>query len=401
MRVLTRVAGLALLGFPALGLLPAAAWAERNQPLVDYKFDGFVQGRLLGRFFEVQAPEGPLNTLPEPSLAGGGKENMIYLHLLEFSLSTPLPWLRWSVAATASLESEKAVLAEAYIQYQQNAVTRWTVGRFRVPFGQEPQRLSSSLDTVERSLLYGFGNFGWVEPLGLEAVDERDWGAKLDFTWPTAWANFSPFLTTALVFGNGRLVVPDLPTLGMVRAGFNNRLDVDEVRSEFLIGVSLAYGQVKCEERGEWYIPIGSQGDLLTAPQDAVQTVNLGERVTDAVVGADTRLRFNDLVLSGEWLRRRLQAYVSEGYMVTALLELSTWDWDGWEAVARWEDIRAGLADGGHDPFKTYQAATLGCNWRAWPGVRVQFNYVTLYLDGIPHHFPGSDLLLVQAQYQF
>lgn len=401
MRLLTRPACWFALLLAAPALFLGTARADNHQPLVDYDFSGYIQGRLVGRFFQVEAPDGPLNSMSEPRLAGGGKQNMVSLERLEFRLSTHLPWLRWSAAASAEVLGDKAVIKDAYIQYQQNAVTRWTAGRFRVPFGQELQRSSSSLDLVERSLLYGFGNYGWVEPLGLEAVGERDWGAKLDFTWPTAWANFSPFLTTALVLGNGRLVEPNLPTLGMARAGFSNRLDFDELRNEFLLGVSLAYGQVKCEDRRELYVPIGSSGSLATAPQDAVRTVNLGERVTVATAGADARLRINELVLTGEWLRRRLQGYAAEGYMVTALLELSAWDWDGWEAVARWEEMRAGMADGAHDPFRPYQAATVGCNWRAWPDVRVQFNYITLYVNGSAHQFPGSDLLLVQVQYQF
>lgn len=400
MRLLTRALCLLLLGFSA-AVFPGAIRAADKQPLVDYDFSGFVQGRLLGRFYHIQAQDGPLNTLPLPSLAGGGKQNLVSLERLEFQLSTYLPWLRWSAAASAGVLGDRAVLKDAYLQYQQNAVTRWTAGRFRVPFGQEPQRSASSLDTVERSLLYGFGNFGWVGPLGLDAVGERDWGAKIDFNWPTAWANFAPFLTTALVFGNGRLVEPNLPTLGMVRAGFNNRLDFDELRNELLLGVSLAYGQVTCEEHRELYLPIGSRGSLPSALPETFAAVNLGERVTQATAGADVRLRVNEAVLSGEWVRRRLGSYTAEGYMVTALLELSAWDWDGWEAVARWEEIHAGMADGAHDPVLPYQAATLGCNWRAWPDIRVQFNYITLYLNGCAHQFPGSDLLLVQVQYQF
>ncbi|MEW6516842.1 MAG: hypothetical protein AB1439_08065 [candidate division FCPU426 bacterium] len=386
-----------------VALLGSAPWAraENNQPLFDFAFSGYVQARLLGRFFQIQAPDGPLNTYPEPALAGGGKQNTISLERLEFKLSTPLPWLRWSTTASASVLGTKAVIKDAYVQYQQNAVTRWTAGRFRVPFGQELQRSSAELDTVERPLLYGFGNYGWVGPLGLDAVGERDWGAKLDFVWPTAWSNFSPFLTTALVLGNGRLVETSAPTLGMVRAGLNNRLDIDELRHELVAGLSLAYGQVRCEERREQYLPVGLAGNLLTNPQDAVATEALGQRATVATVGADLRLRVNELVLTGEWLRRRLQAFVSEGYVATAVLELSAWDWDGWEAVARWEEIRTGFADGSHDPHRPYQAATLGCNWKAWPDVRVQFNYVTIYMEGIPHRFPGSDLLLVQVQYQF
>jgi len=377
------------------GCLSAVAAAT---PSLDFEFSGYVQGRATVR--SGDAAPGPLNTQPEPDRAGGEACTQALLKRLNFSLGGRLPWDGWSVQTVTAVVGSQTQFQDLYLAWRPTAYLNFKAGRFRVPFGIDPQTLSAGMDTVERPLAYGFGNFGWVAPLGMEFTGERDYGLRADYAGPDGFAGFKPFVAAALVFGNGQGIASKTPTQIMTRAGVSSRIDLAELRHELTVGLSASCGWNRFIRPPERYLPIGVAGDLESNPGAAVTAEDLGTHGVVSVLGADWILRMNEVVLKGETLLRRVGSYASQGYYVTGLWELAAYGLPV-DLVLRWEEAAQGYADGAHLPNRKYQAATAGFNWRLTPGWRLQADYIALLLDYRQSAFAGSDLFIAQLQFEF
>jgi hypothetical protein len=256
------------------------------------------------------------------------------------------------------------------------------------------------MDTVERPMIYSYGNFGWVAPLGFDFVGDRDYGVRLDWTPPPGFANFAPILETAWVCGNGHDVALRPGSQIMARLAVANRIRFEEMRNDVIAGVSYSYGANRFSRRTEAYLPIGLPGDLDQAPEQAVQAEDLGSRGEVQVLGVDVLMRMNNLVLKGEALTRRVKGFDAQGYYATAILEFGTFGIPV-DLVARWEESITGYADGIHLPNQWYQGITAGCTWRPGKNWRIQANYLMLSIDNVPHGFPGADVGVLQVQWEF
>jgi hypothetical protein len=379
-------------------LLGAAAGAAADDFLSVWDFSGFVQGRGVGFFYNTAVPSGGLNDLGAG--AGGEAGSQALFQRLEFSLNTRLPWAGWGIYTTAGADGYKTSFKDLYVKYAPEGDWGLKAGRFRVPFGLDPQSSSASMDTVERPLIYGFGNFGWVNPLGFNFVGERDYGVRFDWEPPPGFAGFSPLAQGGVVLGNGYDVASGAPTQFMLRVGFDNLLEFEDLKNQVTLGFSFSYGANHFVRRSETYLPIGSTGDLASRPDLSLQAVDLGNKGVVLVEGVDLTLRMNQVALKSEAVSRRVESYSSQGYYVTGVWELAEFGLP-LDLVARWEEAIQGYADGTHLPNIWYQAVTSGFTWhlaRAW---KVQANYIVLVLDNQQHVFPGSDLGILQVQWNF
>lgn len=393
---------MAVLRIPAAALgvllcLPRL-WAETPCLFSEWDFSGCVQGRVLGIADGPGKPQGPLNDLPNPDYAGGQAETQALIQRLEFALSSKLPWSGWSVLGSAGLTGSQSVIQDAYLSFQPNRILQLRLGRFRVPFGLEPQTPSAGLDLPERALVYHFGNFGWVGPAGMEFVSERDIGLRADGAWPPGFAGFAPQFAAGLVLGNGRDVLPHLPPQFLGRIGVSSRAEVAGLRHELSFGFSGSCGENRFARHSERYLPLGAAGDLQTNPAEAVTADDLGDQGLVSVLGMDAVLRMNDLRLQAEGLTRKVRQYTSQGYYVTA-----AWEQEGLPlaVLLRWEEAVQGYADGVHVPNRIYQAATAGINIFPAADWKIQAAYMALLQDFRQHVFPGSDLIILQAQWVF
>ncbi len=395
---------MALLRAAALSLLLLSAWAGRGSAepafLSEWDFDGFVQGRLTSLPGGLAKPAGPLSTASQPARAGGDADTPLSLKRLEYGFRNHLPWTGWSLKVSAGITGSGPDVKDAYLAYEPSAISSWRLGRMRVPFGLEPQVSSGRMDTVERPLVYGFGNFGWASSLGMDFVGERDYGLRADWKWPAGFAGFAPGLSAGVFLGNGHDVLPDVPAQIMARLGTVNRMALAALRNEISLGVSASYGRNRLDAKAYDYLPIGSRGDLESDPEASVPADDLGGHAWVAVAGGDAEIRMNDLVLKGEILARRVARRLSRGYYATCTLNLEAMGLP-LTLVARWEEAEQGYADGAHRPGQVYQAATAGCTWRPFPAWRLQADYLALLLSGRAHAFPGSDLFILQAQWDF
>ena len=365
-----------------LGLLLLTSLSAKAAPcpLSDYKFSGCIQGEVSG--------------------AGSPPEIQAIMKRLDFRLSTVLPWPKWLITAEAGMTGQKMVLGETFLEYRLDAVTTFKIGRFRPPFGNEHQTLPAKMDTIAGSLLYRFGNYGWPETLGLDSVSEFDYGLRADFIWPSLFAGLAPFISAALVTGNGRDVIPDIPSQGILRLGFASCLKLEDLRHEMVLGLSGAYGWNELSYKSGEYIPLGIPGDLTVNSAGAISITNFGVRSPVSLLGADISLRMNDLILKAEWMTRRIENFHSSGYSLTAISELEHYIPANLSLVGRWEAVVQGYADGLHAPGKPYSAATAGLKWRFayW---QLDINYVVLLYDFRLHAFPNSNIVMALLQVSF
>jgi hypothetical protein len=379
------------------GAVSPAAGAQ-DGVLSAFDFSGFVQGRALGFFYDTQTPGGALSTAGDQ--AGGETATQALVQRLEFKLNAALPWRGWGVYTSAGADGSKTSFKDLYLGYASKNDWGFKAGRFRVPFGLDPQTSSGNMDTVERPLIYGFGNFGWVRPLGFNVVGERDYGLRFDFAPPPGFAGFSPLAQGAVVLGNGYDVLSRSPTQVMLRAGLDNRLEFEELKNQVTLGFSLSYGANHFQRRTEAYLPVGSTGNLASRPDLAVTAEDLGDKGVVVVEGVDLSLRMNNAVLKGEAVSRHVAGRAAQGYYVTGVVEFGELGVP-LDLVVRWEEAIQSYADGTHLPQVWYQALTGGLTWHLARGWKVQANYLALVLDNAQHAFPGSDLGVLQVQWDF
>ncbi|NTV52450.1 MAG: hypothetical protein HGA76_05495 [Candidatus Firestonebacteria bacterium] len=384
---------------PALALaLCVSAWGSEAGFLSAWDFSGYMQGRALGFFYNAQTPGGELND--QGARAGGEAGNQALIQNLEFKLKSRLPWQGWRLVTSAGADGYKTSFKDIYAAWERPDGWSVKAGRFRVPFGLDPQTSTGDMDLTERPLIYGFGNYGWVNPLGFNFVGDRDYGVRCDWTPAPGFAGFSPLVQGAVVLGNGYDIQSRSPTQVMLRLGCDNRLEFEDLKNRVTFGVSFSYGANHFKRRAETYMPVGVPGDLASRPDLALSTQDLGDKGVVWVEGADITLRMNNAVVKGEAVSRRMDARRAQGYYATGILEFAEFGLP-LDLTARWEEAITDYADGTHVPNRWYQALTGGVTWhvaRNWKMVAV---YTALVLDNQQHVFPGSDLGMLQVQWDF
>jgi hypothetical protein len=395
---------MALLKHGLLAVLLAAACAVHAQAsdefLSQFDFSGFIQGRATTLLFNKDMPQGALNDLPSPDRAGGEASTQALIKRLEFNLNADLPWAGWSIKTTTGVGGSQTVFKDIYLAYQPVAECTIKLGQFRVPFGVDPQISSGDMELVERPLIYSFGNFGWVAPLGMEFVGERDYGLRADWVSKPGFANFAPIVQAGVLGGNGHNVQAKSLSQVMARMAVVNQVDFVDLKNNFTLGFSGSYGANRFIQRTETYSPIGSTGDMDTRPDLAVRADNPGGRGTVAVWGVDASTRMDNLVVKGEAVSRQIGDYAAQGYYATAIIEFGDFGVP-LDLTLRWDEAIQGYADGSHLPNVWYQAYTAGLTWHPDKHWRVQANYIVLLLDNQQHVFPGSDLFILQVQWNF
>lgn len=393
MALLRLLAGLLMLAWPCLAV-------GLQRPLIDYDFNGYVQGRLTAFLLHTDKLQGPLNTLPVPAAAGGEYETGGYLNRLEVSLATPLSGQDWRIMATAAITGGKGEIKSAYLSWTPAPWLNAQAGLITVPFGLENQLSSRLLPTVERSLLYGFGNFGWVSGLGFNFMDQYAYGLAFKSNFSGPWPGWKVEAQAGLVTGNGALMLPGLfpsQLTGRVSIGQQEASDPDQ--DQWSIGLSASRGWVSWAQHNESYLPIGIQQGGQALRTNFIPVTGLDQQGPVAVLGPELLVRFHSLSLSGEWLAKSPDGHWLQGYY-----GLVQWDLLPNQVVSlagKWEDSVAFFSDGVHNPGTRYQALTVGVNWKPITAWRLQADYIVLYQDFKPHQFTGSDLFITQLQFEF
>ncbi len=385
---------LALLLLSLTGLSLAA-----ERPLLDYTFSGYGQGRLTAFLINTEKLHGPLNTLPDPSQAGGESETAVYLNRLEISLGTPLAGHTWHVRAKAVITGSKGVIESAYVSWTPTPLITSQAGLITVPFGLENQLSSRLLPTVERALIYGFGNFGWVSDLGFKFMDQYAYGIRLNAHYPGPWPGWQAHAQLGLVTSNGALARPDWPSQLTGRAGVSRQWQNQNGHGQWALGFSASWGWSAWEQHHEAYLPIGSQKSGQALSSLFIPATLLDQAGPVAVLGPDMLFQIDAVTVRGEWLAKNLDGHWAQGYYI-----LSQWDLFHEPAISltgKWEESVAFFSDGAHAPGTRYQALTLGLIWKLSSAWRLQGNYLALYKDFKPHQFTGADLFITQLQFEF
>jgi len=390
-----------LLGFLLVTTVAKAAPAADAVLFPELSVAGLVHGRFTGFLGSADEPAGPLCENPAEEYLPEAKTAFL-LKRLEFTLTDRVAD-GWVVAAGAAVAGAHAKFKEGYVQYAPDDALRVRTGYFRVPFGMDPQVGSEKMDTVERPIIYGFGNFGWIGGLGFGMVGERDYGLRADYRWDAEFASFSPSVSGGIFMGNGFGVAGRGISQGMVRVSAASAIDLEEIQNDFAVGLSGSWGWNKLvRSQSGRYLPVGSAGDLAANPSAALTPADLAERGRVMVLGCDVTSRMNELTFKFEWAGREVhRGYWTQGYYVTGIYNFGAWGAPDLELVGRWEQASLNYADGVHQPGRYYQAATAGVNWSLGKFWRVQANAIAILIDDRPHQFRGSDLLITQLQLTF
>jgi hypothetical protein len=322
---------------------PLAAWQDRFD---QWQASGDVQAMQIYRPDQALAPSGPLNSLGAP--ATGIFQDGLWASLVEAHLSGPLGWDGFSLTLNPKTDLNSAAFGDLYVQWDSPWRWRLRAGQERLPMGWEQQLGAVHLVTIQRSLMFGFANYGHVGLWGLGLLNERAWGLRGDRSWD--WTQGGLDLQaggfdgggadfTAAVFAQGRL----------------------SLRQQFgPLGLQIAadglYGRASLLSAANTYIPLG-QTDPAQPPEAGDFT---GGKGALSLEGLDAGLDAGPLHARAEALLETLAGWRRGGLEATAWLDLPGWQTRKPALYARDEQAFTNRPDGVHRPNALYRAETLG-----------------------------------------
>ncbi|HXC64125.1 MAG TPA: hypothetical protein VNZ67_07185, partial [bacterium] len=279
-----------------------------------------------------------------------------------------------------------AGFGDLYVQWDIPGSWRWRAGFERLPTGWEQQVSPIRLVTLQRSLLYGFANYGHVGAWGMGLLNERAWGLRGDRTW--AWPGGGLDLQaggfdggggdfTAAVFGQVRLALRQ--QWGGLSAG---------------LGLNRLYGRASLESAPNFYTPLG-QADPAQPP---VAGDTAGGKGALGLQGLDAGLDWGPLHGRAEAMLETLTVWRRGGAMATAWLDLPGWQARKPALYARDEQAFTDRPDGIHRPHSLYRAVTLGLSAPAAWGASLKVEAVDVGDDDF-QPFAGGRIYQAELQW--
>lgn len=360
---------------------PAAAWQDR---FGQWQASGDLQLIQVDRPGQALAPSGPLNSFGAP--ATGMFQDGLWASLVEAHVGGPLGWDGFSAVLNPKTDLNAAGFGDLYVQWDTPWQWRLRAGQERLPLGWEQQLGAIRLVGIQRSLLYGFANYGHVGAWGLGLLNERAWGLRGDRSW--SWSQGGLDLQaggfdgggadfTAAVFGQARLALRQ--TLGPLALQ--------------LAGDGL-YGRASLLGEASAYIPLG-QTDPAQPPQAGD---SVGGKGALSLAGVDGGLDLGPLHLRAEAMLARLAVWRRGGAMATAWLDLPGWQARKPALYAKDEQAFTSRPDGVHRPDSLYRAVTVGLSAPAAWGASLKLEAVDLRDDDFQPFAGGR---IYQAEWQW
>ncbi len=372
-------------------VLPAAlrAWTD---PFAQWTADGYTQVLQIDRPSNGRPPYGPVDAYGIAPMAAGYIWDGLQFRDLNVSLQGPLGWDGWSAVAEAQVYLSQASIDDFYVRYD-GAWGAFRFGNVFLPFGQEQQTDKADLIGVQRSLLYGFENYGAARPWGLQLLNQRGLGLR----WDGA-RSLGPLTATAAAslqdFAGGQLYQGALGGVGRIGLGWS--------RGSWMasLGLSGAAARVALEQPYA-FAPLGApQGAAFVSPP-----VFQGKHAMETW-GGDLSLGAGPLHAAGEWDGQELDGFWRGGGEATVWLDLGPWlaAWRaprGWRRAriyGRWEQVVSGFNDGVLLGGALYRDATVGLDLpTGWSHASVRLEYLCLYS---PSFGVLPDGRIAQAEFQ-
>jgi len=327
-----------------LGL--AASLHAWQDPLDAWSVKGYAQGLLIARPQDGQTPAGRLDS--QGDNATGWYQDGLALRRFEVGLSGPLGWQDWSATAAVFTDLNAVGFTDLFVQWQQ-AGLRLRAGQLRLPFGDEEQASSRDLVGIQRSLAWGFSNYGFLGPWGLACLSERGWGLRMDQALDLGSVHAS--LQAGGFDAGGGDFNPGI--VGVARAQASWQQGALSAQA----GASGSLGRNTLNMLPFSYAPLGAQGPG-SSPWVASGRLTGGSTVETG--GADACLGLGPLKGQAEGLLQSLAGHKRGGLAFTAWLDLPSWEPRSLRPYSRLEQAFTSFADGVHQPDSLYRLATLG-----------------------------------------
>jgi hypothetical protein len=379
------------LAFLALLASPLAAWQD--------PFDAWSASAYL-QFLEINRPTGGLP--PTGSLdaygdaADGYTRDGLWFRNLDLSLSGPLGWPGFSAVLASHVYLSTPDLTDFYAQWA-GAFGRLRMGQEYLPFGVEQQTSFKDLPGIQRSLAYGFENYGHAQPWGLQLMDQRGWGLRWD-----AVRAMGPLDWTASAglqdFSGGTLYRNALGGIG--------RLALDWRRGPFSAGAGysalLARGQILTPPLE--FTPLG-------APQGAAEeaSADISGHAFVKTWGPDVQADAGPLHGRAEMALQSLDGLSRGGGQATVSLDLdgalarlgAPLPWRRAYVYAEWEQALSGFGDGVHRAGALYRADTYGLRLPTlWRPASLKLEYLRVGCDAFGGTLPDGDIYQAQLQFE-
>ena len=376
MRRFSLIAGLAL---AAPACLPA--WTDAFD---QWQAAGYAQLLQIDRPGHSLAPAGALDSNGDP--ATGLFEDGLWGRKVELKVSGPLGWQGFSAVLASQTDLNSASLADAYVQWQDDAWGQWRLGQVRLPLGWEQQLSGARLLGIQRALIWGFGDDGHLGNWGLGLAAERGWGLRWDRA--LTWAGGGLDQSVGAFSANGGDFKGEL--LGAARSALRQGVGA----AAFHAGLSGLAGRASVLTTPASYAPLGLN-DLSQAWQ-AGDTVGGKGLVALGVV--DAGVDWGPLHGEGELAWEDLVGKLQGGGHVSAWLDLPAWEARKPTLYGRLEQAETQWADGVHRAGSLYRAATVGVSAPLPGGFSLKLEGQQLWDDDLPAFAGGR---IIQAQLQW
>jgi hypothetical protein len=341
------LSALLLAGLLAPLALPLQAGpGDWQDPFASWAAYGYAQGLLLARPQDGQAPAGRLDS--QGDNATGWYQDGLVLRHLELALSGPLGWQGWSATAAVFTDLNAVGFTDLFVQWQP-AGLRLRAGQLRLPFGDEEQASAKDIVAIQRSLFWGFSNYGTLGPWGLSCLAERGWGLRLDQALSLGGVALS--LQAGGFDAGGGDFNPGICGVARAQASWQ------QGSLSAQAGASGSLGRSTFSVSDLSYAPLGAQRP---SASPWVATGGLAGHGLVETGGADARLGLGPLCGQAEGLLQTLAGHERGGLAFTAWLDLPSWEAASLRPYARLEQAWTSFADGVHQPDSLYRLATLG-----------------------------------------
>jgi hypothetical protein len=374
-----------------IGALSAWALAGGSNAAAASLFDpwnayAYAQGLALDR------PQGlpPAGDLDNNSHQSAGlNHDGLFVQKLEVKLWGPLGPDGWAATMGTQTDLVSTGLTDAYVEWV-SASKAWSLklGQERLPFGAEEQSSSARLLGVQRSLAYGFANYGHIDTWGLGVLNERGDGLRADYDAALASRLHLVLQSAAMaVAGNSFNTAAAVAGRAALRWG-NAPWGLE-------LGASGHASRANLEVASTHYQPLGSEG--LDPSTWAVGSGD-GGKATVLTWGQDARLDLGLLHLGAEAVFQSLGSLTRGGGKGSAACDLPWGSGRPLYVYGSEDQASSNFGDGVHQPGALYRARTLGlfCPLPWHSGLKIEDLLISV--EGLPGSFPDGQIY--QAQWQ-
>jgi hypothetical protein len=377
---------------PALALCASTARAWQD-PFASWTAGGYAQ------FLEINRPAGGLppagNLDAWNDAAGGYTRDGLGFRIADVRLSGPLGFPGFSAAMESQAYLGTASLTDCYTQWD-TVTGRWRLGQVYLPFGLDLQTSYRDLCGVQRDLVYGFENYGHVQPWGLQLMNQRGMGLRWDGTRPLA-GPLSVFAGGgAQLFNGGDLYLNAAG--GIARLGARWQAGDCAVQAAF----SALEARATLQPIPSDFVPLGAPEGAAFQP-----TALDGGKARILSWGPDALADCGPLHGRAELALQSLHGLLRGGGEATARLDL---DWllrrlgahTGWTRAyvyAKWDQAWTRFGDGVHAPDSLYRTAAYGLRLPlGWPPASLKLESLNVGNDAYGSSLPDGRITQAQLQ---